>query len=1140
MFKNKQIQLTKLALALSIALSTTPAFSQNTTSAIGGRILGADGKPASGATVTIIHTESGSTSNVVTDAEGRYVARGLRVGGPYTITITKNGVTEKKDDVFVQLAEVANVDATLGTPVMQTVTVAGNRSRSEKFSSTNMGTVTTIGPTELAIQASIKRNLQDYARTDPRVSQTDKERGEMSVAGQNVRYNSLTIDGVAVNDTFGLEPNGSPTARQPISIEAIQSVQVNIANYDVTQKAYTGGNVNAVTKSGTNDWKGSLFYVHRNDKMSGDKFNASNNSYVAPAPFEEATKGFTMSGPLVKDTLFFYALHEEFYSTRTAPAFGPIGASNTNVGITPTAISSAQSISNTTYKVDIGGTDVPPGQALTVNENLLKIDWNINDSHRLMARYTKDSQTEPRFPELSATQLSLNSHWYNQVKTIETMVGQWLADWTSTFSTEFKVSSRDYASAPANNSRLPQIDLAFTGALPTGANAPTGKRDLFFGTEQFRHRNALGTKTTDLYLGANWSLGTHEVKFGGDYSKNKIYNLFIPQSNGNYVFSCVNSSPTYTYSFGAIDCGTATASQVEAAVLENYRIGRASAYQVQVSADPSGSFDKAIANFSMKDYGAFAQDTWTVSPQLTVNYGVRLDASKVDGKPVYNAAAAAPKVAGNAATGTRDTGGFGKDNSVTIDGQNLIQPRVGFNYRFERELPTQLRGGMGLFQGAAATVWMSNPFSNTGVTTRIVGCGQLGFPACPSTPGTFSANPDTQPTNFSGATPAANVDLISPELRQPSILKTNLALETELPWYGLVFSSEFLFAKNKDGIYYEHLNLGAPTKIGMDGRELYYTPQGYNAACWTSTGASISSGAACTGLRSRALSNAAFANVLEAKKTDMGRSKLFTMQLSKPMSKGLGWSVSTTFSDSTEVSALTDAIANSSWVSRAALNPNEQVTSNSTYLVKRRINGSLNWQQKFFESYKTSFGMFYEGRTGKPYSWTYSNDFNGDGVPLNDLMYIPKSNGSGEVVFLGDTATSHANEDRFWSFVNAIPELKAKAGQVMRRNDTLSPWTNSFDMRISQEVPGVFKRNKGTVTFDFFNVGNLINKRWGRIMEMPYQTNGGQTRSFVNYAGMDAAGHYIYNVASAVPDLSIRQASGESQWSMQLTLRYEF
>ena len=187
MITQQQIRLTKLALALSVALAASPSFAQNTTSAIGGRISNADGKPAAGAQVSIVHAESGSVSNVTTDAEGRYVARGLRVGGPYTIIITKDGVTERRENVFVELAETAAVDATLGQK-MQTVTVTGSAARSEIFSRNTMGAVTAISRADLETQASINRNLQDFARIDPRVSQTDKERGEMSVAGQNSRY----------------------------------------------------------------------------------------------------------------------------------------------------------------------------------------------------------------------------------------------------------------------------------------------------------------------------------------------------------------------------------------------------------------------------------------------------------------------------------------------------------------------------------------------------------------------------------------------------------------------------------------------------------------------------------------------------------------------------------------------------------------------------------------------------------------------------------------------------------------------------------------------------------------------------------------------------------------------------------------
>jgi hypothetical protein len=433
---------------------------------------------------------------------------------------------------------------------------------------------------------------------------------------------------------------------------------------------------------------------------------------------------------------------------------------------------------------------------------------------------------------------------------------------------------------------------------------------------------------------------------------------------------------------------------------------------------------------------------------------------------------------------------------------------------------------------------MSNPFSNPGVATRIVGCGTSGFPACPPTDGIFSPNPDAQPTSFPGSTPAANVDLLDPSFKQPSIIKANLAFDTELPWYGLTFTAEYLYTRNKNSIYYKNLNLGDATRTGTDGRALYYTPQAYNPACWTATGGTITSGV-CSGLRSKALSNASFNNVLLATNSDQGRGGVLTMQVAKPLSKGFGWSASLTRSKATEVSPLTSSTSSSNYGGRAVFDPNEDVAANSAYLVKNRINANLTWQKKYFGEYKTSFGIFYEGRSGKPYSWTINNDLNGDSLGGNDLMYIPKAFGSGEVTFAGDTATSHANEQKFWDIVNADDNLRDSAGRVTGRNEAFAPWTNSFDMRISQEVPGFMSGHKGTFTLDFLNVGNLLNKKWGRIPEVGFQSAGGQARSFVDYGGLDANGHYVYIVRN-VESVNIRQAKGESQWAIQATVKYEF
>ncbi len=1147
MMKPNRQRLSTLAVSLALALAAAPALAQNTTSAIGGRVTGGDGKAIAGASVTIVHKDSGSSSNATTDADGRYSARGLRVGGPYTITITKGGVTDKRENIYLTLAETATLDSKLNnTQVVDKIVVSGTRTAADNFNPTAMGAGTSIGRQELDAFASIQRNLQDYARSDARVSQTDKERGEISVGGQNSRFNKITIDGVGISDTFGLESNNLPTLKQPISIDAIQSVQVNVSNYDVTQTGYTGGGINAVTKSGTNTLKGSVSYVYRDQDWSGKRYSRAANTYFDAPPLKEQTAGVTLGGPIIKDNLFFFLAYEDQKRLSIAPSVGPLGSSTITVaGITPSAIASAQALATSRYSINIGA----PGAADTevrIKDALIKLDWNISAKHRASLRVTKTEQAEPIYPGLNATSVSLSSHWYTQAKTIDTVVGQWFADWTPTFSTETKISQRDYNSVPKNNADLPQVSLLFAGALPPGTptSVSNNARSIIFGTERSRHTNVLDTKTFDSYFGGNWQLGDHEIKFATDFSDNKILNAFLQDTKGNYTFSCQNSSAVYTYTFGAINCGTATAAQVEAAVLENFRIGRPSSYTVQVPALAGGSLNDGIARFSMKNYGVAVQDTWAVNSNLNLLYGMRVDTPEVSQKPIRNAAAGLPEVIGRVSgtTLTRASGGFGRDNTNTIDGQYLIQPRFGFNYTFDSPRSMQLRGGVGLFQGAAASVWLANPYSNTGVATRFVGCAGT---ACPATGGIFSGNTASPITNFPGNNATANVDFIESGLGQPSVWKANLAFEHELPWWGMVGSLEYLATRNETALTYEHLNIGAPTRIGPDGRQLFHALTGYNPACWSATGAPVTTaGTACAtptgGLRTRALSNPLYGNVTLLGRTREGGGNLATATLSGRAFKSLGWSASYTYTEAKEVSGLTSSVANSNWNSRAAFNPNDKLASNSAYLVKDRFNGSMNWSKAFFPGYKTTVGVFYEGRSGKPYSWVYANDFNGDGNGGNDLMYVPTAPGSGDVVFLGDTATSKTNEERFWGLVNATPNLLAAAGGVAKRNTDFSPWTNSIDMRISQEIPGFFKGNKGVLAVDILNVGNMLNKRWGRIDEVAFLANGGQTRSFVNFVGLDSQGRYIYAVNSQVTDFTTRQARGESQWALQVTARYEF
>jgi hypothetical protein len=1101
------------AVALVVA---APALAQNTTAAIGGQVTGADGKPVAGAAVSILHVESGSSNKLVTDAEGRYSARGLRVGGPYTIVVTKGNDKETRDGVYLQLAESLPLDLKLGSVALQAVTVTG--AASSKFNSSSMGSGTNIGRQELNTFASVQRSLNDYARMDPRLSQTEKDRGEISAAGQNSRYNSLTIDGMRTNDTFGLEANGLPTIKQPISIDAIQAVQVNLSNYDVTQQGYTGANINAVTKSGTNEFKGSVYTVYRDNRWQGERYNRTNGTYTA-APFSrETTNGFVLGGPLIEDKLFFFTSFEELRSNRNAPTFGPMGSSLINVGITPAQIDAARDAAMSRYGVDVGLADIPSSVQTAVKDALFKVDWNISENHRANFRYAKTKQSDPIFPGNFNNALALSSYWYVTEKTIDTMVGQWFGDWSDTFSTEVKVSSRNYSSVPLLNANTPEVSLVYTTPAPAGT--ASGDRTLRFGTEETRQYNDLQTKTTNLFAAGNLTLNDHEIKGGVDFERNKIINAFVRRASGQYTFRGTDPVALFL-------------------------AGNPTTYQVQVPL-PGHTLQDGAADWTMTNTGVFLQDTWKVNKQLTFTGGVRVDVLGTNDRPIANPAASAPMVAGNPATGTRQSGGFGYDNTQTLDGEKLFQPRLGFNLLLDAEekSKSQLRGGFGLFQGSAANVWLTNPFQTTGAAVTTFACGTSGNPACPADL-RINFDPRNQPS-ISSVPPAPAVDFIAPGVSQPSVLKANLAWDAALPWGNMVFGAEILHTDVRQGLYYKHLNLGAPTGIGPDGRQLFWNAGGLNPACYNGDATPLTTGACATGSgrpTSRALSNLSYANATLVDKTSEGGGNALTLSLSGAIDSSMRWSTAYTRTTATEVSPLTSSTANSNFANRAVFNPNEEVAANSAYLVRNRLNASFNATKSFIQGYKTTFGLFYEGKDGRPFSWTFNNDMNGDGV-VNDLLYIPSGRGSGQVLFrgpAGSTMTAAQAEEKFWTIVDANASLSESKGSVVSRNSAFSPITHQFDVRISQEVPGFFPKHKGVLSLDILNIGNLINKEWGRIDEVTFQDGrGANTRNFVNFAGIDpATGRMIYAVNDP-SDLTTKQAKGESQWALQVTLKYEF
>ncbi|QYR52540.1 TonB-dependent receptor [Lysobacter soyae] len=1059
-----QLRKSKLALGLMAALVAAPVFAQSTSASVGGQVT-ANGSPVAGAEVVITHVESGTTSRVTTDANGRYNARGLRVGGPYTIAVNKAGSgSDTENNVYLSVNQTTQVDAQLegGTAAGTFDAITVSAIDAAVFSPLKAGAGTNVTRQTLESLPSSSGNIQDYMRLDPRVTFIDRASGSISAAGQNPRYNSIRVDGVSASDTFGLEGNNMPTRRQPVAMDAIEALDIDLSNYDVTITGGTGAVVNAVTKSGTNEFHGSIYSTFRDgewfgraprnyglDKVNGDTFKGFT---------QEKTLGATLGGPIVKDKLFFFANYEKF--EQAAPgadlAASPYGAGR----ISDADIARVQSTFQSRYGVPAGGL-VSNGDT-TLTERALKLDWNISDAHRMSVRYSDLEQSKLRLNGFSTTAASLSSYWYQHDKNIKNYVAQLFSDWSDNFSTEMKVSFRDYAAVRNTPTEgTPEIRISYGTSLTDGV---AGSPYLFLGTEVNSQYNELYTKTWNYYGAGTWILGNHNIKFGADYATNDIYNVFAPYVDGQYYYNNVNAFVANTPSYSL------------------------------VRTPLNGDVDNMAAKYKYNALGLFVQDQWYVTDALTLTYGLRADRYTTDHKPPYNAAAQSV---------------WGYNNTDIGGGKFLIQPRIGFNYKLSDDSLAQIRGGVGLFQGDSPQVWLGNSFNTYGPNYTQV---------------ERYYNSTRTPTP-----PSQSVNFLSPDFEQPSVWKANLALDVGLPWYNMIFSAELMATEANTSLYYKRLDLVSPTRQGPDGRDMYWA----NTPTLNTTA------------RSKRPNGWGDVFLLEA--SDKGSSQQFTVSLSKPFTKtsDWSWSLAYTYTNANEISALTSSTASSGWGTNPVFNANDDAVGRSRYEIRDRLSGNLTWKHNFFGDYQTKVGLVYEGRSGRPYSWVYFNDMNGDSRTFNDLLYVPSGRGDVQFGTLSGTGVftnNQAMEDAFFAYLDGNRQLSRYKGRVAPVNGGRASWVNLFDLRLSQELPGFWKGHKAELWMDVQNVGNMISRDWGNVIDYGFNSSS----AVANYVGINpATGKYVYSYTSAqTPNVANGDADGFnvgiSQWSVSVGLRYKF
>lgn len=737
-----------LAFAALAFAASAPASAQGvTTAAINGTVVDETGAGLPGASVLAVHEPSGTQYGVSTRSDGQYDLRNLRVGGPYTVTVSFVGYTTvRRTGITLELSEneqvdvqLASADATIGEAV---VTAEGNAI----ISTSNIGTGTNVSEEEIQRLPTITRSLTDFTRLTPQFSQvgSGSEAGT-SVGGTSSRYNNIQVDGAALNDAFGLESSGTPggsSGTQPISLDAVSEFRVAIAPYDVTQGGFTGGNINVITRSGTNTFTGSVYGLGRTEDLvgagvDGEPFNE----------FTDATYGARLGGPILRDKVFFFG-NVELGDTNE-----PIVANFNDVA----AAQEIRDILESEYGRDAGS--IQSFDAGTVSAKVFgRLDFNLNQANKLTARFNYVQGEKDDGISRSSNFYTLEDRLYTRQNTNTSSVVE--------LRSIFGQNAANLLRASLQTNRQPSV-LEFPAfpSIEIRGLGSDGRATVVAGPDQFRGANRIDADVFELVNDFNYFVGDHVVTVGTQNTFSSFENLFIRNFYGYYRFNS----------------------------LDDFRAGQPSLYERNYSAIPGE--DRPLADFSYANFSLYAQDEWTGVENLKLTGGLRVDMAHFFDEP---------SAAYDASNGASFESLFWFDNTEVPNGNPVFQPRFGFNYSVPGERSTQIRGGTGLFNGSNPAVWISNSFSNDG--TLLGGVSVFGADAIAAADG-FRTDPQDQYTaaDFGFAEGSAEINFTDPDFKSPTVWRSNVAVDQELPG-GLVATGEFLYTDVVDGVQWQSLN----------------------------------------------------------------------------------------------------------------------------------------------------------------------------------------------------------------------------------------------------------------------------------------------------------------------------------------------
>lgn len=769
-FRNLFVRCALVTVASFTLIGT--AFSQATSSAIRVNVTDATGNAVSGVEIQVTHVPTGRSTTMTSNAQGIVIARGLAIGGPYNIAVAGGGdyAADVIQGIYVELDKTEIVDIPVRSVIEEVLVIA--EAITEDVA---VGVGRAFDRASIDATPSISRDFVATVARDPKILVDNSvARGPaVSFAGQNFRFNSVTIDGVPQNDNFGLNRNASATSRTPISIDAIEAINVNIAPYDVTYGGFMGGNINIVTKSGTNEFEGSAFYYTTDDSLSGDE---SDGADIDITDFDEETVGFTLGGPIVKDKLFFFANYEKFETTVPANA-QPLSAIP---GVTQNDIDEVTRILNQEYGFDPGlfaTTDTDEDE-----KRLLKLDWFINDDHRAVATY-QYAKTDVLFDDFP-TSAALNSNRYNINQEMNAYSVHLYSNWTDRLSTEIKFGVKD----------VERRDRSVDGSTNEFVIRTAGGGDILAGGDRFRHSNELDNKSDLFRVKADYVVGDHVLTAGWDRESKSVRNRFLPHSKGVFCFASI--------------------SDLENRILEYQATGFSTCSGYGFS--NTGDATDAEADFTLDVDSFYLQDDWAATDDLTLTFGLRYDTMNNDDAITDNPNFLARR---------------GFSNSFNLDGNDLVMPRFGFNWTASDRLT--IRGGAGLFGGGSPLIILSNVYSGDGIS-RTFFFPAIFMPDQAAVAQTVAELPDPTAAfrnlqSQIGVNPAGATDVISPDYDMLSTWKYSIGAEylADLSGIGLgdewLISADVIFSNVKDGY---DITEERRSVIGTapDGRPIYDQP----------------------------------------------------------------------------------------------------------------------------------------------------------------------------------------------------------------------------------------------------------------------------------------------------------------------------